>query len=153
MQSSAASISYPAEYFVFLFTITAYNQDEEPAQGTAVINNTTEMKTKLKGNVECNNAEITATFNKVEGATDYLVMIKKSRSSIFYTSITVANYSATELEKANWTVTIDENTYSSKVSSLEAGSYFLTIAAAVSSSSGLVLYQESEEYDNFQKIS
>ena len=30
------------------FTITAYNQDEEPAQGTAVINNTTEMKTKLK---------------------------------------------------------------------------------------------------------
>lgn len=59
------------------FTITAYNQDEEPAQGTAVINNTTEMKTKLKGNVECNNAEITATFNKVEGATDYLVVLKK----------------------------------------------------------------------------
>ena len=133
------------------FTITAYNQEEEPAQGVAVINNTTEMKAKLKGDVEFKDSKITATFNKVEGATDYLVMIKKSRSSIFYTSITVANYSATELEKANWTVTIDENTYSSKVSSLEAGSYFLTIAAAVSSSSGL--YQESEEYDNFQKIS
>ena len=133
------------------FTITAYNQEEEPAQGVAVINNTTEMKAKLKGDVEFKDSKITATFNKVEGATDYLVMIKKSRSSIFYTSITVANYSATELEKADWTVTIDESTYSSKVSSLEAGSYFLTIAAAVSSSSGLVLYQESEEYDNFTK--
>ena len=66
------------------FQITAYNQEEEPAQGVAVINNTTEMKAKLKGNVEFKDAKITATFNKVEGATDYFVMIKKSSSSTLY---------------------------------------------------------------------
>ena len=45
------------------FTITAYNQEEEPAQGVAVINNTTEMKAKLKGDVEFKDSKITATFN------------------------------------------------------------------------------------------
>ena len=62
------------------FTICAYYQEVERALGVAVINNTTEMKAKLKGDVEFKDSKITATFNKVEGATDYLVMIKKSRS-------------------------------------------------------------------------
>lgn len=134
------------------FTITAYNQDEEPAQGTAVINNTTEMKTKLKGNVECNDAVITAIFNKVEGATDYFVVLKKSSSSTLYdNSVIVASYKDAALDNSERKITLPESEYSSKITSLEAGSYYLTIAAAIVSSSSVVLYQESDVHTIFTK--
>ena len=135
------------------FTITAYNQDEEPAQGTAVINNTTEMKTKLKGNVECNDAVITAIFNKVEGATDYFVVLKKSSSSTLYdNSVIVASYKDAALDNnSERKITLPESEYSSKITSLEAGSYYLTIAAAIASSSSIVLYQESDVHTIFTK--
>ena len=134
------------------FKITSYNQEEEPAQGVAVINNTTEMKAKLKGNVEFKDAKITATFNKVEGATDYFVMIKKSSSSTLYdNAIIVASYKDAALDKSERTITLLESEYSSKVATLDAGSYYLTIAAAIVSSSFPVLYQESDVHTVFTK--
>lgn len=110
------------------------------------------MKAKLKGNVEFKDAKITATFNKVEGATDYFVMIKKSSSSTLYdNAIIVASYKDAALDKSERIITLLESEYSSKVATLDAGSYYLTIAAAIVSSSFPVLYQESDVHTVFTK--
>ena len=132
------------------FTISATTLEGESSTFPVSINNTTEMKTKLEGSIDLEDKNIRATFNKVEGATNYLVVLKQQRSGYADGVLaTLASYTTAEMETVNWNVTINEGTYSSRISGLTKGTYYLSIAAAITSSSALLLYQESDAVTAF----
>lgn len=132
------------------FTISGSNQEGETATAPISVNNTTEMKTKLVGDIQFENNTIKAEFNKVENATNYIILLKPKKSNSYFESSPIANYSASQLEASNWKVSVDQNTYSSKISGFAAGTYYLTIAASINSSSLPVLYQESSKTAVFE---
>ncbi|RHR83003.1 hypothetical protein DWW52_03880 [Odoribacter sp. AF15-53] len=133
------------------FTISASNQEGEGATFPVSINNTTEMKTRLVGNIQLESNTIKAEFNKVENATNYWIILKQKKSDSYFESVAIiASYSESQLATTR-AVTIDENTYASKVSNLTAGTYYLTIAATINSSSQILLYQESDKTAVFEK--
>lgn len=110
------------------------------------------METKLVGDIKFENNTITATFNEVKNATNYQVILKPKKSSVYFESLTIASYSASELKNADWKVSINESTYSTKTQAIAEGTYVLAIAATINYSNSILLYQESNTaYADFTK--
>ena len=134
------------------FQISATDPEGATSSLPISINNTTEMKTKLVGDIKFENNTITATFNEVKNATNYQVILKPKKSSVYFESLTIASYSASELKNTNWKVSINESTYSTKTQAIAEGTYVLVIAATINYSNSILLYQESDTaYADFTK--
>lgn len=134
------------------FQISATDPEGATSSLPISINNTTEMETKLVGDIKFENNTITATFNEVKNATNYQVILKPKKSSVYFESLTIASYSASELKNADWKVSINESTYSTKTQAIAEGTYVLAIAATINYSNSILLYQESNTaYADFTK--
>jgi hypothetical protein len=124
--SALPSSTIPSE----TYAITAANADNEAASYTVSFSSITkEMKNKLKCTTMDYNPQtkqLTFEFNKVENATEYLLIARVSESASLYQSAIIESYTAVG-EK------VLEEAYFAK--NLASGTYTLTIVAITGTSS------------------
>ena len=112
--------------------ISAANAEGDGASFSMSFTSAKEMKTKLISPIACNpeTKELTFEFNKVENATEYLVVVRESRSATLYQSVVVESYTESEISKGK--LSLAEATYAKN---LAAGTYIFTTIAITGTSS------------------
>ena len=122
------------------YSITAINADNESAPASVSFSSITkEMKGKLNGSIDYDreNKKLSFSFNKVENATEYLVIARESRDYSLYQAIVVQNFT----DPSEQVLSLEEATFAKN---LVAGKtyYFTTIALIGSISTGFSIMQE-----------
>ncbi len=123
------------------FSVSAANGKNETASTTVSFSSLSkEMKGKLNGEIEYDsqNKQLTFSFNKVENATEYIIIARESKNNSLYQSIIVQNFTESDAGKK---LSIAEATFAKN---LVAGkSYYFTIVALIGTiNSGFSVMQE-----------
>lgn len=124
--SSQSSSELPKE----TYSISATNTDGDPATFSLSFSSITKsMKGKLKGDIvyDSQTKKLTFNFDKVENATEYLLIARTSGSASLYQSAVIESYTA-EGEKS-----LEEATFAKKLAA--GNTYTLTIVAITGTSS------------------
>lgn len=131
------------------YVITATNVEGEQTQTSASFSSSSQtMKNKLEGSITYASGKLTFEFNKVENATAYRVMAKRSLSdATYFEFIPIQDY--TEAQISTGELSLEKSSIDSKIT--QTGNYDLITVAVVSSNSGNLVYQEGDQVASYPR--